>query len=58
MKKIVASALIIFVLLFSNCITVFASNHIDGTDLTPEITLDNRQKIMDYASEHLKQEIN
>ncbi len=58
MKKIVASALIIFVLLFSNCITVFAGNNIDGTDLTPEITPENRQEIMDYASEVLMQEIN
>lgn len=57
MKKVVSIVLVIFILLFSNCITVFASNHIDGTDLTPEITPENRQEIIDYVSEHLRQEI-
>ena len=37
MKKVVSIVLVVFILLFSNCITAFAGNNIDGTDLTPEI---------------------
>jgi len=55
MKK--AVSVILFVLiLFSNCITVFA-NYINGTDLTSVISEENKKEIMNYASRHLQQEI-